>query len=111
MPQTCRRRYQARRRLGFRCFNRSRDRIQLIRILAGDIDAWLRSTRSFVTVRSPPQAKPTRLMWGIKEGRIVAIGESLADADEVVEAAASMSDRCGSVPSIKFEDAVSRNTR
>lgn len=48
---------------------------------------------------------------GIKEGRIVAIGEKLADADEVVEAAASMSDRCGSVPSIKFEDAVSRNTR
>jgi N-acyl-D-aspartate/D-glutamate deacylase len=48
---------------------------------------------------------------GIKEGRIVAIGESLADADEVVEAAASIGDRCGSVASIKFQDAVSRNTR
>jgi len=48
---------------------------------------------------------------GIREGRIVAIGEKLADADKVVDATASIGDLCGFVPSIKFEDAVSRNTR
>jgi N-acyl-D-aspartate/D-glutamate deacylase len=84
---------------------------------------------------------------GIRDERIVAIGEKLADADEVVDATdmlvlpegidrkarrqqrlrplprpstsvrafvdavASIGDLCGFVPSIKFEDAVSRNTR
>ena len=48
---------------------------------------------------------------GTRDGRIVAIGEKLADADEVVDATASTGDRCGFVPSINFEDAVSRNTR
>lgn len=48
---------------------------------------------------------------GIRDGRIVAIGEKLADADEVVGATASIGDLCGFVPSIKFEDAVPRNTR
>jgi N-acyl-D-aspartate/D-glutamate deacylase len=47
---------------------------------------------------------------GIRDGRIVAIGEKLADADEVIDATASIGDRCGFVPSIKFEDAASRNT-
>jgi len=47
---------------------------------------------------------------GIRDGHIVAIDER-ADVDEVVDAAASIGDRCGFVPSIKFEDAVSRNTR
>ena len=48
---------------------------------------------------------------GIREGRIVAIGESLADAGEVVDAAASMSDRCGSVPRSNSRTRVSRNAR
>ncbi len=47
---------------------------------------------------------------GIRGGRIVAVGEKLADADEVVDAAASIGDLCGFVPSIKFEGAASRNT-
>src|SRR5712692_645140 len=104
MPQTCRRRYQARRRLGFA--------VSTGRVIASEFLLEISTMAGFDTIirhgTIATASETYKADVGIKEGRIVAIGEKLADADEAAE---SMSDRCGSVPSIKFEDAVSPNTR
>src|ERR1700730_339849 len=99
MPQTFRRRYPARRRLGFA--------VSTGRVIASDRSRFFLeiSTHGWVGhgdwSRCDCSAKPRR--QGLRP-----LPRPSTAVRALVDAAASMGDLCGFVPSIKFEDAASR---